>query len=122
MSDASERLDLQFNSTNIDSELNESTSSKSNQGDTTDATNPDSSHPTTNPRPATAAPALLAANTSRTSTSTNAGQSTGRGISGRLTSIMEHRRSPDMLLKKWIKNQVMKADAPGEALPLSVSQ
>jgi hypothetical protein len=108
--------------TNIDSELNESLSSKSNQGDTTDTTNQDSSQPAANIRSAAATPAILATNTSRTSVSTNAGQSTGRAISGRLSSIMERRHSPDILLKKWIKSQKIRAHNPDEPLPLSVSE
>ncbi len=122
LSDASERLDLQLISTNIESEFNESSSSKSNQGDTTDTTNQDSSHPIANIRSATATPAILTANTSRTSISTNVGQSTGRRISGRLSSIVERKRSPDILLKKWIKNQKIRAQHPNEPLPLSVSE
>jgi hypothetical protein len=121
LSDASERLDLQFNSANIDSDLNESISSKSNQGDTTDNTNTDHSHQTTNIRSTAINPAMLPANTSRTSMSSNLGQSTGRALSGRLTSIMQRRRSPDMLLKKWIKDQKIKPSHPNEPLPLSVS-
>jgi hypothetical protein len=110
-----------LNSANIDSDINESISSKSNQGDTTDNTNVDHSHQTTNLRSTAATPAILTTNTSRTSTSSNFGQSTGRAVSGRLTSIMERRRSPDILLKKWIKDQKIKPIHPHEPLPLSVS-
>lgn len=120
MSDNSERLDLQLNSANLDSELNESSSSKSNQGDTTDTVNLDSSHPATNLRSVAATPALVTASTSRTSVSTNAGLSTARAFSRRLTSIMERQRSPDVLLKKWIKNQKITAKNPEETVPLSV--
>jgi hypothetical protein len=111
---------LQFNSTNIDSDFNESSSSKSNQGDTTDNTNVDSSNQATNLRSTAATPAIQP-NTSRTSLSTNMGQSTGRDLSGRLTSIMERRRSPDVLLKKWIKNQKIKVNDPDEPSSLTVS-
>jgi len=119
ISDVSERFDLQLNSTNIESDLNESSSSKSNQGDTTETTNFDSSQLTTNVRSVTATPAVLS-NTSRTSMSSHAGQSTMRGKSGRLTSIMEQRRCPDILLRKWLKNQKIKMSDPDETLPLSV--
>jgi hypothetical protein len=122
MSENSERLDLQLTSANLDSELNESTSSKSNQGDTTDNTNLDSSHPVMNTRSIAATPALVTTNTSRTSVSTNAGLSTGRAFSRPLTSIMERQRSPDVLLKKWIKNQKITAKNPEESIPLSVSE
>jgi hypothetical protein len=124
LSDASERLDLQqLNSTNIDSDFNESSSSKSNQADTTaDNTNLDNSHQTTNVRSGVVTPGgMVTTNTSRTSMSTNVGQSTVRGISGRLTSIMEQRNSPEILLKKWIKNQKIRPPNPDEPLPLSVS-
>ena len=122
MSETSERLDLQLTSANLDSELNESSSSKSNQDDTTDNTNLDSSHPATNTRSVAATPALVTTNSSRTSVSTNAGLPTGRALERRLTSIMERQRSPDVLLKKWIKNQKITAKNPEESVPLSVSE
>jgi hypothetical protein len=121
LSDASERLDLHFNSANIDSDLNESSSSKSNQGDPTENINLDSSHQTVNIRPTAATTAIPTTNRSRSSATSNPGQLSGRGVSGRMTSIMERRRSPDMLLKRWIKNQnksAIKSDGP---VPLSVS-
>lgn len=121
MSETSERLDLQLTSVNLDSELNESSSSKSNHGDATESINLDSSHPATNTRSVAATPALVTTNTSRTSVSTNAGLSTGRAFPRRLTSIMERQRSPDALLKKWIKNQKITAKNPEESVPLSVS-
>ncbi|CAF1205654.1 unnamed protein product [Rotaria sordida] len=123
LSDASERLDLQLNSTNIDSDLNESSSSsRSKQGDSTEHINLDSSHQTTNIRSLGVTPAILITNTSRTSTSTNFGQSTGRATIGRLTSIMERRRSPDALLKRWVKNQKMIVKDSDEPLPLNEAQ
>jgi hypothetical protein len=122
LSDGSERLDLLLTSTNIDSELNESLSSKSNPIENTDPANQDSGHPLTNPRSAAATPAILATNTSRASTSMNVGQSTSRPISGRLSSITERRKSPDVLLKKWIKNQKIRGSNPDEPLPLNVSE
>jgi hypothetical protein len=95
-------------------------SSKSNHGDTTDNPNLDINHQIINIRSTAATPAILTTNTSRTSVSTNHGQSTGRGISGRLTSIMERKRSPDILLKKWIKNQKIRTINPDEPSPLTV--
>ncbi|CAF2706077.1 unnamed protein product [Rotaria sp. Silwood2] len=123
LSDASERLDLQLNSTNIDSDLNESSSSRSNQGDSTDNINLDSSHQTTNVRCSTGViPALFITNTSRTSTSTNFAQSTGRATLGRLASIVERRRSPDALLKRWVKSQKIEVKNSEEPLPLNEAQ
>ncbi len=49
-------------------------------------------------------------NTSRTSLSSNFSQPIGHRVSARLTAIMERqqrRRSPDVLLKKWIERQTI---------------
>ncbi|CAF1271412.1 unnamed protein product [Rotaria sp. Silwood1] len=122
LSDASERLDLQLNSTNIDSDLNESSSSRSNQGDSTDNMNLDSSHQITNVRSTGVTPAIFITNTSRTSTSTNFAQSTGRATLGHLSSIIERRRSPDVLLKRWMRNQKIVVKNSEEPLPLNEAQ
>lgn len=119
--ESSERLDLQLNTMNIDSDLNESESSKSNQGDTIDNTNADSSVPTTNVRSSAATPAILMTVTSRTSTSTNIGQASSRAVLHHLASIVERRRSPDLLLKRWKKGQKLIGKKLDEAFPLSVS-
>ncbi len=110
-----------MNSTNIDSDLNESISSKSNPGEITENTNLDISHQTTNTRSTPATPAVLNTNTSRTSISTNVGQSSTQPMSGRLSLIIEQRRSPDLLLKKWIKNQKIITIKPDESSSLTVS-
>ena len=120
LSDRSEQLDLQLNSMNMDSDVNESMSSRSNQGETTENTNLDTNHQITSLRSTSATPAILAANTSRTSISTNIGPSAGPAISGRLTSIMERRRSPDILLKQWMKNKKLLSQKSNDPLPLTV--
>ncbi|CAF3539617.1 unnamed protein product [Rotaria socialis] len=122
LSDTSERLDIPLNSANMDSDFNESSSSRSNPGDAVDSANFESSHQTINIRSTAATPAIFLTNTSRTSTSTNFGQSTGRGMRGRLTSIHERKRSPDILLKRWLKNQKLIVKKSEEALPLTAAQ
>lgn len=121
-SDASERFDLHLSSiNNTETDPNESMSSKENQGDATDLSNLDSGHAMTNTRSTTLTPAVPTTNTSRTSVTTYPGQTSGRGLSGRLSSIMERRRSPDGLLKKWIKSQKLTTEDSDEPLPLTVS-
>ena len=121
-SDASDRFDLHLSSiNNNETDLNESVSSKSNLGDGTDLSNLDSGHPMTNTRSTALTPAIPTTNTSRTSITTYPGQTTGRGLSGRLTSIMERRRSPDMLLKKWMKSQKLTTEDSDEPIALTVS-
>ena len=66
--------------------------------------------------------AVNTANTSRAaSVSTQQGQLSGRALTGRLTAIMERRRSPDALLKKWMKSRQIKLDDSNEPIPLKVS-
>ena len=122
-SDAGERFDLTLSSTMTnDPDLNDSISSKSNPGDSIDVSNLDTSHPTATVRSTVATPAVLTNNnTSGTSTTSYPGQSTARALSGRLTSIMERRSSPDALLKKWIKAQKLTTNNPEEPLPLTVN-
>lgn len=44
-----------------------------------------------------------------------------RAMLGHLTSISERKRSPDILLKRWLKNQKLIAKKSDENAPLSVS-
>jgi len=122
LGDATERLDLTINSINIDSDLNESISSKSIQEDTTDNTSLDTYQQPINPPFTTAISIDPTTNTSRTSLSSNFSQQIGHRVSARLKSIMERqqrRRSPDVLLKKWIERQRITTNNSDQ--PLTVS-
>lgn len=121
LNDSADRLDLLITSINTERDLNESISSKSIQEDTTDNTNLVSSQRTTNVPLTGPTSVILTSNTSRTSLSSDVSQVLGHSISGRLSSILEQRRRPDMLLKRWNKRQTITAKNPKEPLPLPVS-
>ena len=116
-------MDLQLSSSvNNETDLNESVSSKSNPGDETETSNVDSTQATATVRSSLATPAVLTANnTSRMSVSSFQSQGTGRGPAGRLSAIAEQRRSPNVLLKKWAKNQKLTIKDSDEPITLTVS-
>ncbi|CAF1056004.1 unnamed protein product [Adineta steineri] len=112
-SDTSERVVLPIHSIHSERDLNESISSKSNLEDTTETTNLDSI------RPLTRANSIIpTSNTSRTSISSTMSREVDHRISVGLASILERQRSPDVLLKKWIKRHAL-TNNPNEPLPIT---
>lgn len=117
-------MDLQLSSTinNETTDLSESVSSKSNTGDETETTNAENTQATTTVRSSIGTAAVQTTNnTSRMSVSSFQSQLTGRRPSAPPTVIAERRRSPDGLLKKWIKTQKITVKDSTEPIPLTVS-
>ena len=117
-------MDLQLSTAtnNETTDLSESVSSKSNAGDETETANAENTHGTTTVRSSIVTPAVQTTNnTSRMSVSSFQSQLTGRPPSVPPAILAERRRSPDGLLKKWIKNQKITIKDSTEPIPLTVS-
>lgn len=123
ISDGSERMDQHIGSTtNNENDLNESVSSRSNPGDTAESLVSDGIHLAGNIPSLVGSSNLHTTNSSRTSVSTQVGHSSSRPFTSRLTPITERRRSPDALMKKWMRSQKLTSGDSNEPIPLSVSK
>ena len=101
-----------------DRDLNESASSRSHHEDTIQSINLDSSQPMVNIPRSSAASVSLTSNTSRASFSSDMSQPPGVGAINRIPSILERRRQPNALLKKWVQTQKITIKTSKNALPI----
>ncbi|CAF1152814.1 unnamed protein product [Adineta ricciae] len=116
--DSDEIFHLPINSTSYDRDLNESASSRSHHEDTIQTVNLDSTQPTVYIPRSSAASISLTGNTSRASFSSDVSQPPGGGAIVRIPSILEQRRQPNALLKKWVQSQKITIKTSKNALPI----